>query len=311
MDSAAPDRLCRSYLVVVPDAYERQKAIEAIAFHLPCKPSFFSGGESSFETIVAPFSSLSLFEEEVAVCVEDVDKLPAGEVARLKEWMKSALQSGFFLCSAGAKTSLAPTFEKNGVILDLSEEKPWEKEKRLTEELIKKAQSEKKRIAPDALSLLFERVGKEPSFLDSELEKLIVYVGEKEWIEEKDVRLITKETVTRTLWFFAEEIVWEKRVPLDVPFPFSALIAPLRNQLHMGRMILSLLSSSVPPEEWSTYLPKMWPKLLEKRTFQAQSLGVNYFEKGLRLLFDLELLARSGQGHEEALLFLFGSSLGR
>ncbi|MBI3901220.1 MAG: hypothetical protein HY324_03595 [Chlamydiia bacterium] len=203
------------------------------------------------------------------------------------------------------------SFEKDGVVLDLSDEKPWDKEKRLTEELIKKGLLEKKKIAPEAIALLFERVGKELAFLDSELDKLIAYVGERDLILGQDVLAITAETATRTLWSFAEEMIWEKKMDAEIPFPFSALAAPLRSQLHIGRTILSLCSTSVPTESWSLYLPKMWPKTLEKRTRQAQALGVEYFDKGLRHLFDLELLARSGQDHEEALLFLFGGLLGR
>lgn len=309
LENAAPHQLCPYYFIVIPDPYERQKVFRSILQHLPHKPHFFYGGESSYEKIIEPFLALSLFEEVTVVCLNDLEKLVAKELARLKDWLQSPINSGFFICGSSSKTSLISLFEKNGVVLDLSEEKPWDKEKRITNELMNKVSKEKKRITPGAITLLFERVGKDLSFLDTELDKLISFIGEKEWIEEKEVSLITPQTLSATIWFYAEEIVWQKRMPQEISFPFSALIAPLRSQLHTGRIILSLLSCKTPLSEWSTYLPKIGPKILERRVFQAQSLGTQYFEKGLRLLFELEMLSRSGQNNEEALLFLFGSAL--
>jgi hypothetical protein len=89
------------------------------------------------------------------------------------------------------------------------------------------------------------------------------------------------------------------------PAAFHSIIPSLRSQLEMGLKISELLAADTPRGEWAAFLPRAWPKMLEKRSAQAMKLGRSFFKNGLDLLFQIELLSRTGAGREGALLDLF------
>ena len=310
-ESATPNPLCRSYLVIIPDDYERGRAIDKIRFFCGGDPVSFDGTESSLRQIQDALLSPSFFSVEPVVLIDEAEKMGKKELKSLADLVLQKQSYGYILCGARSKTILNDPFEKEGVVLDLGEEKSWDKEKRLSQTLVAKAAATFKRLPPDAASLLIERVGADAALLDSELQKLICYVGEKPSIERADILRICPISRTQTLWFAAEEIVWEKASPSLEAASFHALVPAIRSQLLLGKKLTFLIDANCPRAEWSAYLPKIWPKTLEKRASQAAGLGSAYFRKALDLLFEIELLSRSGQTHETALLDLFRSSLGR
>ena len=196
--------------------------------------------------------------------------------------------------------------EKEGVVLDLLEEKPWDKEKRLAEQLIDRAKNAGKRLSADAAHLLFERLGTDAALLDSEIDKLICYVGENPAIAREDILRLSPASRTATLWQTAEEVIWEGgEFPSLDSTAFHGLIPALRSQLHLGLTLATLIEEKCPSDQWSRYLPKLWPKTLEKRSSQAARLGSSYFRKGLDKLFEIDLLSRTNSTQYRALLDLF------
>ena len=268
----------------------------------------FTAPQVELKELCAALESPYLFGGEPVVLLDECDKLPKKEAETLADFLQNPHQAGFLLLGAKGKTPLAKAVEKRGVILDLSDEKPWEREKRITETLFERAKSAGKRLAPDAAPLLLERMGADASLLQREMEKLICYVGERTTIERSDIFRISSASRTHTIWQVAEEMIWEGGGGKE-PVPFQGLVPALRSQLSLGLKIASLLEQRASPEEWGSFLPRMWPKTLEKRKDQVLKKGAPFFRKGLRLLFKLELLSRTGANQEEALLDLFRSSL--
>jgi DNA polymerase III delta subunit len=69
--SAAPDRLCRCYLAMVPDDYERAKVIRMILAHFQERPqTAFNGEETECRQIVSELLSPSLFGGEPVVVLD-------------------------------------------------------------------------------------------------------------------------------------------------------------------------------------------------------------------------------------------------
>jgi DNA polymerase III delta subunit len=200
--------------------------------------------------------------------------------------------------------------EKEGIVLDSLAEKPWDKEKRLADTLAQRAKNAGKNLLPDVLPLLFERLGMDPALLVSEMDKLICYSGDQLNIAKEDVLAISPASRTSTLWHIAEEVIWEGAVfPELDPNAFHALIPALRNQLHLGLTLASLIEQKYPSDQWNQFLPKLWPKTLEKRSSQAARIGSLFFEKGLAKLLHIELLSRTSSTHTRALLDLFQAKL--
>lgn len=305
--SAGSQQLCRVYLVAVQDDFERAKAIDAILSYIPTSPNRFLGSDCNLIDVLDAMQSMSLLGESVVV-LDEVEKLSKKQVQTLSGHLTAP--AGYVLFGTRSKTALSNAVEKEGVILDLLEEKPWDKEKRLTEQLIERAKGVGKRLGADAAGLLLERIGVDSALLDSEIDKLICFVGDRLGITREDILQISPLSKTSTLWQTAEDVVWEGgEFPSVDSTAFHGLIPALRNQLHLGLTLAILIEEKCPAEEWASYLPKLWPKTLEKRSSQAARLGASFFRKGLEKLFDLELTSRSNSTQYRALLDLFRAQL--
>jgi len=105
-------------------------------------------------------------------------------------------------------------------------------------------------------------------------------------------------------------VIWERGEfpPLDGT-SFHGLIPALRNQLQLGLTLSTLIEERCPSDQWSKYLPKLWPKTLEKRSSQAARMGSSYFKKGLSKLLEVELLSRTNSTQYRALLDLFKAQI--
>lgn len=297
----------RCYLLSIADDYERAKAAKLVISYLlsdGASPLFFSGAELEMRDLYDALQSPSLFGGEAVVFVDDVEKIGKKDLQALSSQITELQFDGFLILGSRLKTSLLPIIEKSGVVFDLIDEKIWDKEKRIIEQMSRRVENGGKRLSSDAAPLLLERVGSDSALLDQEIDKLICFVGSRPTIERSDVFRITAASKTETLWKIAEELIWEggQNTTTD---SFYALLPALRSQLQMGLKITSLQSSGIPRGKWSEYLPKLWPKILEKRSAQAVKLGSFYFHKGLELLFEVEHLSRTGCTREQALFDLF------
>lgn len=308
LSSAAPHHLCRLYLVAISDDFERMKILDLILSYIASSPIRLIGGDCDLRGIFDAMQSMSLLGEPVVI-LDEVEKISKKDLQTLTE--RLTIPAGFVLFGARSKlANFAAAIEKAGVVLDLLDEKPWDKEKRISAELLDRAQNAGKKLAPDVTPLLFERLGLDPALLESEIDKLICYVGERAVISCEDVLAITPASKSSTLWQIAEELIWEKgEFPSLDGSLFHGLVLGLRNQLHLGLTLATLIEEKKPADEWGGFLPKLWPKMLEKRSSQAARLGSSYFQKGLEKLFEIELLSRSNSTQYRALLDRFRAQI--
>lgn len=308
LSSAAPHHLCRIYLIAMADDFERTKVLDALLSYFPESfPTRFNGNDLILRDLLDAMQSPSLLGGDPIILLDEMEKIAKKDLQTLF----AHLTTGCYLfLGSRTKSPFAADVEKQGVILDLTDEKPWDKEKRFVEQLVEKAKNSGKRLSPDAVQFLFERLDKDPALLENELNKLICYVGEKTSIEKEDIARISASSRTHTLWQTAEEVIWEggKFPPLDST-SFHGLLPILRSQLQLGLKLTSLIDSKCPSQEWSTHLPKIWPKTLEKRSAQAARLGTPFFKKGMEKLFEIELLSRNQSTQYGALLDFFRSYL--
>lgn len=261
-----------------------------------------------FKTISDALLTDSLFFTDKVVYLDGVENLKKKDVDLFISFLENQKFSAYLILGSKGKTPLTKCVEKIGVVIDLAEEKPWDKEKRLVEVLTEVAKQEGKWITPDAISLLISRIGSDYMALTQELGKLICFIGDRPTIERSDIFKISPINQLETPWQMAEEIIWEDSFLFD-PALFQNLIFALRSQLQMGLKITSLMQDKVPVSEWSAYFPKVWPRTLEKRKQQAIQKGSLYFQKGLKSLSRMEFLSRNGHTDPNALFDLFRASL--
>jgi DNA polymerase-3 subunit delta len=292
------------------DDYERSLVLQSLVkktLASNCSLQRFSSDLECRELFDA-LQSPSLFGGDAVVLFDECETLKKSQVEQISGFLEKTAPCGYLLMGSRGKTPLSKVVEKTGIILDMSEEKPWDKEKRLIETLAAIATSQGKRLASDATPLLLERLGTDISLLTQEVNKLICYVGDRLMIERSDIFRISSTGGSHTLWQIAEEIIWEGGGSFD-PSMFPGIIFSLRPQLQIGLKITTLIEEGVPFSEWTPYFPKMWPRTLEKRREQAAQKGSAFFRKGLKMLFKIESLSRTGSNQAEALFDLFRTTL--
>jgi len=317
LKNAYPGNLSYLYLVLAPDDYERRIAIGAIVHYLPAEQASVVkrlSSDSSFEAVLAELQSPSLFDcGRASLVVIDFSKeIKKREVESLGAYLAAPQRNCRLIIGASSKQNLAQFYsliEKEGVIFDLSEEKKWEKEKRLSEGLQEKVRDAGKTIAADALSELLRRLDKDQATFDAEADKLLVFAGERREITKADVLAISSSSQAFNLWQMAEAYVWKQDLPGDSSLLDAShvqmLFSLMRGELRMGYKLKVLQSQGSPLHEIGSFFPGVWPKALEKKREWAAFYSASYFRKGLIALFEIELLAKNGGGPAPILLDLF------
>lgn len=308
LEAAAPHTLSQVYLIAVPDDFERKRWLDAVASLVlsPDQPLVrWSAAEASLSELFTEIDSFSLFTPKPVTLIDEVEKLSKKQAQGFIDLLQTDLR-GHLLLGARSKSALYSAVEKRGVILDLCDEKPWEKEKRLTDQIFDKVRQAGKRLSPEAFQVLSQKMDKDAALLEQEINKLLCFTAERNVIESSDVLQVSVLNRSQTLWQMAEEMVWEGKFFNSIDEEsFYGLLPALRYQLQTGLKIVCFVESGTNSAEMSKRLPKVWPKVLEKRISQAVRLRSAYFQKGLELLFRLELLSRSGSMDPGALFDWF------
>lgn len=279
--------------------------MEMVFSYLPDEEKRIVSGDFSIDEVLdanSLFSSLLL-----ALDFEPKKK----DVEILQAFLKN--YTGCFLLGSKGKQHLGPIyrlFEKEGIILDLIDEKKWEKEKRLKETVWEKVRQEKKSLSSDAAELLFASLPSDLAVLDTELDKLLTFCIAKKEITKKDVEAIFSASPTYTVWQIAEKIVWGEEGNISIEEHLSPMLfMALRSELRKGLIIKELLLQGKNAEEIGKHITGIWPKALQKKIETAHKLSLSYFQKGLTSLFEAELLSRNGSSQVDALLDIFTKKL--
>lgn len=298
------------YLVIASCPYERKKIAEKIFLTLKKKE-----GEVEFCSRSCNLQSLSSILEEVdtfsltgmtrVFYLDGVDKLKPEGLDLLSSYLvrpveKSPHFSSFFIFGASSAKPMGEFYSKGKrelVVCDLSEEKPWEKKERLKKHCIQFALEQGKRFQGDGVERLIERIGLDFSHLEQEVTKLICYVGEKKEIDGQAVEALSSRNPKESLWQMAEEILWDKKLPLSLktdPTLLFPLISQLRIQLQQGCIVAALKVQGMGIGEVAHYLPSLKSHALEKVVVKGSAKPFKFFKQGLDALFEMELSAKNG-----------------
>lgn len=189
--------------------------------------------------------------------------------------------------------------------LDLSREKPWEREKRLMITLREQVLRVGKTVAPDLIERLIHLVGSDWQRLEREIEKLLAFIGKRHEIVAADLDLTVAGLKELSSWQIAEEIVWGTRgfpvIPLIETSDFLALIGTLRYQIQLGWQMASTAMEAL-PQYFKPYQIQKYGKL-------AHAKQIGYFEKALLGLYQMETRAKSTSLDPRLLITQFAGHL--
>ncbi len=304
LEQASPSHLSNAYLVVCTHADDRKEFMDAAVAALTKKEPeaqvvHYNGQRQSVELreVLAP----SLFASKLIVAIDALDQCKKPDVEMLAHAVAQPIPGVSLVLGASAKKNaevIAELGKKELIVLDLSAEKPWDRQRRIKDGFFQYVHRQGKGIASDAWEVLADACGHESASVRSEIDKLLTYIGPKPRIELKDVTSLCLAVGESLSWRTVEKLIWDEgtldcQVELEDSAELFPWISSMRSHLRSGLKIAVLGSQRATPEEIARALPTLKPQSLNTYISVAPKMGEAYFSHGLRLLYDLEMHLKS------------------
>lgn len=299
--------LPRIYLIMAPCPFEAKKLSDSL-LHLLQKqlPSMeVETGSADVEAMIETLSTYPMFGSTTAMICEEAERLSKAGWDAIAAYAENPSPFGILILLATQKKAQIEKVKRHLVVLDVTEEKPWDRKIRLERYLVEVARKEGYRLQPEGAAHLLERLGSDLPALEQALTKLFCYVGEKRVIVIEDIDLICVAQ-DGAIWQLAEGVIWDLSPPhisrsLSIE-DLLGLIGALRLQLQLGLQMAACLAKQIPPQDLHLHLPSLRASAIKKRIDQVQRRGEGYFRKGIDALFELEMRVKNHEGNPLLLL---------
>ena len=300
------------YTILCKETFHRQKAFQLILnSFLAINKEISSDTITSFDgekfdsaAFIDEILSLSFFSKNKIIHISNFDKLSKTEIEKIESHFTQLPLHILLVISAAAlasNTKIYKLLEKTGLMLDLPEEKSWEKEKKALEWLIQEVSSRNFKMEMRAAQALVKQIGPDYTLLEKELEKLICYTFAKKEITVKDVSEISVQVSIETVWQLGEAIFQRNSAKaliitknlLNSGTVFLTLLRQIRNQFQTEFQVCSLLAQGEPLEAISRSFPYMKGRILEQHVGLAQNYGIERFRQAMIVIDEHELMAKN------------------
>jgi DNA polymerase III subunit delta len=310
ISASYPDHLAPMMFISHEEDSERAYiADEVKIFFDECsiKSFFISRGEE--KALLEEVLGYDLFAEKTLVVVHDVEQWDAKQLETFANHVKAAALSGgmwVLLLSKSSKghSRFYTQFENECACLDLSQEKPWDRDKRVLAWCMKEPTKYGKKYSSMVANAIVSRSKGDFSFIQSEVKRLCSAIGSRETITADDLGRLGSHLPSALSWDFAKKLVYEESMGASQVLSRSEvdrqLMTQVRYFLHIG---LSLTTSDAHSDVQKA-IQRFSDK--KKRYFKekATQRGKAYFLTGLRRLAQIEAQVRKG-GNEKELLETF------
>ncbi len=319
---ATPKHFSPLYFIVGKESFECQEAIQLVLrFLLPEKGmrefalSSFEGSQVEEKELGNALYSGSFFAKTRVIWIQQVEKLKKSVQESLEKYFCHPSPSQYLLLSATSwqkNTAFYKAVEKEGIILDIADIKPWEKEKRLVEWVNKQVAATRKLMSYQICQLLVKRVGHDQALLVQEIEKLVCYCGEKKEITAQDIEAICSRQHVDSVWqlgeaLFRRDAAAALHIVQALLMEGQALLPLLRQiraQYQTEYQICLLLAQGKQGQDITQEFPYMKGQILDRHIQQAQQYGAEALKKGLLALDATERKAKNSSIDEKILIEL-------
>lgn len=305
LKEASGHPLSAVFMILGLPEFERKKIIEKIETILKeKKPSLekvmLDASNTSVETLLQHLRSPSLFSKDSLYVLEGVEKIPSASIDPLGEYLAAPFLGNTLILSGNTLKNQAALYnvgKKEMLVLDLSEEKPWERRDRLQRWLVLEAAKEGKTLKAEAAAHLFTQVGLDYARLQQELIKLLCFTYERKSVEKEDVEKLISSQAPLNNWQLSENLVWQEDVEIastliDPSFVLG-LIGQIRYHLELGIQIAYYLKEGLTPHEIAGRFPTFKKASFERALPVVKKRKEHFFKEALKALFDLELACKS------------------
>lgn len=311
LKDAAPDHFSRIYFVISKDPFERKEAEKMFLTELAkAKGSkvidvrHFDAEEDSVNEMFRELGSFSLFGDTQVVVIRNAESFDKEKCIPFEKYFDTPTASAYLLISAEAINRATKFYKKGeaaGIICDLVEEKPWEKENSLIARVAEWAEKAEKRLGREEAKYFVHYVGNDLSHLKSEMEKLLCYTAEKNAITTQDIRAICTGTPSENGWQLGDAVfrhdgaaaLTALHAIVQDTSQFFLFLRQLRSQFQSKLQISSILSNGGGPAEIQAKYPYMKGQILQQNINAAKAYGMGALERGILAIDQAELLAKN------------------
>ncbi len=317
------------YFIVGKDPYESQQAVNLLlSFLLPSQQvrelalTIFEGPHVEEKELETALYSYSFFVKSRVIWIQQAEKLKKSVQENLEKYFIRPSPSFYLLLSASGwqkNTSFYKTAEKEGIILEFAEIKPWEKEKRLAEWVNRQVADARKLISFQVCQSFVKDIGNDQILLAQELEKLLCYCIDKKEITLQDVEAICSRQQVDSIWQLGEALFRrDAAMALQIAYALLMegqvllpLLRQIRSQFQTEYQICLLLALGKQAQDIAQEFPYMKGNILERHLKQAQQYGLDAFKRGLLALDATEMRAKNSSVDEKILIELLIMQLTR
>jgi DNA polymerase-3 subunit delta len=311
LESAAPNHFSEIYLIMGKESYERKQATDCLIRHVLKNEASsdlslltFDAEKHSVESILHELGTMSFFSKKRAIVIQNADSFDKASTLKIETYCSSPNRSNCLVVCAetlNRATTFYKKLEKAGIVLDIAEVKPWEKEKVIADWLHNAAITQGKQLGSQVCQMLIKQLGTDQMLLSTELAKLICYVGDRKAITENDVLAVSPSTNLENGWQLGEAIFRRDATAalriskglLSDGIAIIALLRQIRSQFQTEFHVCSILSSGGTSLDVSKEFPYMKGAILERHVRQSQAYGLERFKQGLLAIDDTEAKAKS------------------
>ncbi len=281
------DHLSNIYFISCSPEGDRDFLLSHVAEMIEKKSKSLLVKRTGLSRAIGFVRSTSLFGERLIATAE----VKKEQIALFAEYMKLPMR-GTHLILGVENGNLAEEFYKIAtkeiVLLDLSQEAPFLRKRRLSDWITRRFASEGKKISLPLVEMLLQRSDIDLKMIESETEKLLCFVGGREEICEKDIKAVSLTNSLQMNGFqLAEHLINGKR-PFYQIEDFAELIGLIGAIRYLFEEGLKFSSGFVSKQS----------ALLQKR-------NCDFFEQGLCFLFQLELHAKRKSASSQLLFDRF------
>lgn len=316
LEEAAPDHFAALYAVLGKESFQRKMAFDRLLNVLlgeqksKLAVTALEGEGLDVRSLADALYSSSLFSQKSYVAIHDSDKIPKPSMEWLEGYFaKPTPRTTLVLTASGLHhgTNFYKKIEKYGVVLDIAEEKPWEKERSCIDWAQHFLSRAGKTIDPQTAQTFVKQVGTDGMTLVQEMEKLICYVGERNKIVQKDLSDICTGINSETIWQLGEA-VFKLDAPsalrishalLDDGTPLLTLLRQLRSQFQTDLQVCAILAKGGSPSDITALFGYMKGTILDRHCQAARTYGLKRFTDGLLRIDAAELSAKNSANERE------------
>jgi len=297
--------VCSTYLIGCSDVDERHKLICGVVQWLAAKypgAQVYTpkGAKDPFSHVVENLSTRPLFASHVVVRLDDFHDLSKKEKEIVEGFILKPSAFAFLVVGSSSLKEMASVCaqaKNDMVVLDLTQEKPWDRQKRLQQWLVERCSREGKKISLQLATEIIEACGSDMMLAEQELLKVITYVGARISLQPEDCKAVGIRYTMPTGWQLADALLWDKKAPLKDPsFSLSdllPLLGQVRYHIHLGRQFAVCVALGHTKEEIGRHFSSVRPQAQDRYLQLAHTYPPPFFEEVAKCLFKIELLSKN------------------